>query len=154
MCRLEEIKVEASKADKLMRAVQWPHNKTLYFVLDAIFRVRRFIDFDQTIHFGRQGVGKTLRGKQIKEFLLEEPFIVQTWNPLGAMLFFDANPDFPQPVLIIQPPGFSVERSDGGGDWGKDFDAIGINNKIIIDDWAAENPPIIRSAGSQVVLPN
>ncbi len=147
--------MEASEFDKLMRALRWPHNATPEFVLNAVSKVRRFIDFDQTIYFGRKGgIGKTLRGRPIRGFLSQEPFIVQTWNPSGAMFFFDANRDFPQPLLIITPPGFSVERSDGGCDWGKDFDAIGICNKMIIDDWAEENPPVIRSTGSEIVLPN
>ncbi len=147
--------MEASKFDKLMRSLRWPHNATPEFVLNAVSKVRRFIDFDQTIHFGRKGgIGKTLRGKPIREFLSEEPFIVQTWNPSGAMFFFHDNPDFPQPVLILTPPGFKVLGDDGRVDCGKDLDAIGVCNKVIIDDWAAEDPPAIHSAGSEILLPN
>lgn len=139
--------------ERLAKHVFWPDPCPYDAAgIRQLFRqVRRFIDLDGTIstHAGRF-VRPSLRGKPVAEFLAEEPFIVQTWNPEGAIMFFaERYPDYPKPLLVIVVPGFPFTNGEGMPDIGKDFEALGITGVTIIDDW----PPSDFNAPGCVILP-
>ncbi|MDO8493475.1 MAG: hypothetical protein Q7S19_02955 [bacterium] len=127
--------------DELTRFVVWPDKKLEPSEIRKIFEeVNRFIDFDQTIAMKAGRIARpTLRGKPTAEFLAEESYIVQTWNPDGAVEFFTKRyPEFPKPVLIMMVPMFRFESPQQGHNLGKNFAALSITGKTIIDDFLAE----------------
>jgi hypothetical protein len=139
--------------ERLVKHVFWPDPCPYDAAgIRLLFRhVRRYVDLDGTIatRAGRF-VRPSLRGKTVAEFLAEEPFIVQTWNPEGAIMFFaERYPEYPKPILIIFPPGFPFINAEGREDIGKDFAALGITGATIIDDW----PPSDFNAPGCAILP-
>lgn len=149
--------------DDLLDFVAWPNPATLTGkrVREIIKSVRRFIDFDQTISDDNGWTGRDLLcGKLLHEFLAEEPFIIQTWNPAGARDFFFEKGRFaslPRPRLILDPPNKVIETFTvvvNGEDeerfkFAKDFEALGITGVQIIDDM----PHLVHAPGCVIVLP-
>lgn len=139
---------------RLCRYVIWPDDPA---PTDAEFRkafddVMRFIDFDGTISEPFMQPRGTLCGEPLAEFLGQEPFIVQTWNPGGAIEFFtELHPDYPQPVMVIVVPQFRYTDDDGKRQRGKDFTVFCISGKIIIDDRPKHE---IRAPGCIVLQPD
>ncbi len=121
----------------LPKLVDWPEKKFTPSEVREIFdRTNRFIDFDQTIAWGSGLFPKDkLCGKPTAEFLTEEPYVVQTWNPGGAVEFFtEIYPEYPKPLMIIIMPAFELEVRIDGGSFGKNFAALSLTGKTIIDD--------------------
>ena len=140
--------------EEILELVFWPKGSLTAQELRTILNtVRRFIDFDGTICAAWPSRDDaTLRGKPLKEFLAEAPFIVQTWNSRGAMNFFvNEFPDLPKPVLIMAIPCFFYIDKTGEQDVGKDFKALGIQGATIIDDLKPEE---IHAPGCTVLPPN
>ena len=89
----------------LLQLVLWPEGPRDHdWVRETLDRVRRFIDFDGTIAEGHRRPRDEILGTPLAEFLAEEPFIVQTWNPGGAKIFFEVLfPDLPKPEMVVVP---------------------------------------------------
>jgi hypothetical protein len=122
--------------ESLLQYVWWPKNprKSAGEVRAILDRVQRFVDFDGTIvGDGMVPRGKIL-GRPLAEFLAEQAYVIQTWNPDGARKFFgEMFPEFSQPELILVPE--SLVEGDAMPDFvGKNFAALGVTDKIIIDD--------------------
>lgn len=112
------------------------------------------MDFDETLaDFSGRPI---IPLGSLSTFLAEEPFVVQTWNPEGAITFFrERFTELPQPLLIIDPPSFrgpanTVVVNGEPEEWasvGKDFSALGITGATIFDDWP---PELIRAPGCTI----
>lgn len=141
--------------NELLKHVFWPERE--YFtpseIRDILNETNRFIDFDQTIaSYAGEVARPILRGKPATEFLAEEPYIVQTWNPDGAIKFFTQKFTFyPKPRLIILPPSFRFITKEGDHNIGKNFSAFCIIGKIIIDDMSPEK---IYAPGCVILHPD
>lgn len=113
-------------------------------------RIKRMIDFDGTItEPGQLTVARqTICRRPLVEFLGEEPYVVQTWNPTEAIAFFTRHrPDLPRPLMIISAP---IDLSADGPDVGKDFSGLGIKGVLIVDDLGAS---AIKAPGCWVITP-
>ena len=113
-------------------------------------RIKRLIDFDGTItEPGQTAVARqTICRRPLIEFLGEEPYVVQTWNPTQAIDFFVKHrPDLPRPLMIIVAP---VDLSPDGPESGKDFSGLGLRGALIVDDLGAA---AIKAPGCQIVPP-
>jgi len=134
--------------------VIWPEEKELgdAGVIEAIRSVRRLVDFDGTITLPGKLEGRgRIRGRLLEDFLAEEPYVVQTWNPLAAVLFFtEQRPELAKPLLILITPMLDV--MDGGRlvAVGKDFAPFGISGVDIFDDMLPEH---IRAPGCAILPP-
>lgn len=120
----------------LPRLVSWPRTDFTSAEIRKIFaQANRFIDFDGTIAVGGTRMKPSIRGRPVPEFLAEEPFVIQTWNETGAKEFFTSlYPELPQPLLIMLVPAFESVSSVGGNHIGKNFAALRLTGKTIIDD--------------------
>lgn len=148
---------------QILQSVRWRNGQDDQGVLAAIRATRRFIDFDDTIADELTGHPRErLCTVPLVKFLTEERFIVQTWNARGAMAFFSwyAELPIPMPELILAPPRRTVGKhppADGEVEWlagitAKDFEALGLTGKFIIDDWVKIGG--IHAPGCTIVHPD
>lgn len=143
----------------LLDFVSWPKEGLTIEHVREIFRtVKRFLDFDGTLVDSMSSrVLDHICGRSIFSFLCEEPFVIQTWNPEGAIGFFQTWTTLPPPRLIIEPPGKVFSRhkvlvNEEVEEWAvlaKDFEALGITGVQIIDD----APHLIHAPECEVILP-
>jgi hypothetical protein len=138
----------------LQELVVWPEEvRSLAAdqVVERVSRVRRLIDFDGTIaEKGTMEPRLSLRGRPLAETLAEEPYLVQTFNPVMALRFFELNPLLPPPVMVIVAPTRLDEAAASLPEGGKDFRDLGLCGKEIIDDLDAE---AILAPDCEVVAP-
>lgn len=145
----------------LVTRVKWPRGLTAEEIRGRIAAACRFIDFDETLVVGGR-VRDPFCGKSLASFLGEQPFLIQTWGPEGAVSFFRRRPELPQPLLIVDPPGIRVRLAelwfdpheidpDFCGDawvW-KDLLALGIAQGEVYDD----SPHHVWAPGCTVIPP-
>lgn len=133
--------------------IAWPANESCLWtgIKQALSGLKRFVDFDGTITVPGSMKGRTLlRGRPLAEFLGEEPYAVQTWNPVSAIRFFDLDrPDLPKPRLILMTPMYDILDGDLVLAIGKDFSLLGITGVAIFDDMPSSH---INAPGC-VILP-
>ena len=131
-------------ADEIRRRIQW---------------ASRFIDFDDTIVVGGRP-RDPFCSLPLHVFLKQEPFLVQTWGPKGAVQFFSRRGDLPKPTLIISPPPIRVARGElwfdpmeldpsfSGDGWvWKDLKALGIDQGDVYDD----TPHFVWAPGCRLI---
>lgn len=134
------------------RYVLWPRGRYMNpaRMRETLNRVQRFIDFDQTIMTAakdqtsglyRRELYPHILGIPTREFLAEEPYIIQSWagcdwNWFLWELYVETNHlSFSLPEMVIGPPAFEIEPGlRFEFDTGKDFRPFRITGKIIIDD--------------------
>ncbi|MBI5140105.1 MAG: hypothetical protein HZA94_01500 [Candidatus Vogelbacteria bacterium] len=139
--------------EELPNIVIWPERKfTGEEVHSILNRVSRFVDFDKTVSDDGVTPVPNLRGKSVGDFLAEESYVIQTWGAQNAVKFFvERFPNFPKPLLIIVPPAFMNKDADNKIlGFGKNFSALQLTGKTIIDDEPEER---IYAPGNTVVHP-
>lgn len=133
--------------------VFWPEPKEFGDdgVIEAIRGVRRLIDFDGTITLpGSRKARGSIRGTPLREFLAEEPYVVQTWNPDAAVRFFiEDRPELARPLMILVAPMLDVVVDGDLVAIGKDLSLFGAAGAAIFDDMRPEH---IHAPGC-VILP-
>lgn len=138
--------------NELLRQVAWPERGscTAEHIREMLRSTGRYVDLEGTIAAAPDlRPVATVRGSPLSAFLAEVPYVCQTWNPMGAVAFFERNPDLMRPVLVIAVPVF-VDISSAGPGFGKDFTIFGITNAEIVDDLPAE---CIRAPGCTLLRP-
>ncbi|MFH1098902.1 MAG: hypothetical protein V1723_03210 [Candidatus Uhrbacteria bacterium] len=149
--------------EELRRCVHWPRPIPDTESIRRILRtVRRFIDLDGTLIVEGGRIRPVFDGVPTPEFLAEEPYVIQTWNPDDAVQIVDTSPDLPPPVLIIQPPLVRIccgvivrspEQHRHGGQRhdsekaAKDFEALGVAGVTIYDD----TPEYVHAPGCTII---
>jgi len=133
--------------------VAWPTLEMFVWsgMRQALDGLKRFVDFDGTITKpGTFEARTSISGRPLAEFLGEEPYAVQTWNPVSAIRFFESDrPDLPKPRLILMTPMYDVLDDGILLAIGKDFSAFGITGAAIFDDMPSSH---INAPGC-VILP-
>lgn len=148
--------------EALIKVFRWPFKSFSLDEFAAIIKnTRRFIDFDETIYDNNQKRPfELLCGKPLIDFLREEPFIIQTWNPNAAINFFERSPKLPQPLLVIEPPSVFLTHEPIWSEelnklitWtlAKNFEEFGFKDKIIIDDFVSGRG--IHAPGCTLIAP-
>lgn len=130
----------------LLKKVFWPLGLSVAEARARIAQAMRFIDFDGTLATDA-GVRDPFCGIPLTEFLAQDPYLIQTWGPDGAISLFRRRPDLPKPLLIIVPPPLGcgvkdlwfdplkVEPEFCGDSWvWKDLASLGIAHGDVYDD--------------------
>lgn len=144
--------------EQLMKHLMWSRTAAMTpqrfrTILDS---VRLYVDCDGTLFDGWATLRPSILGVPTIEFLTREPYILQTWRGCDwdefiRKVFGELYPTLPPPEAVICPSAFRFSVESGAWKIGKDFSALGLTNKIIVDDL---RPHEIRAPGCVVIHVN
>lgn len=154
--------------DELLKHIHDPTGLPVGEARRRLAAAKRFVDLDNTLYdHENERLRSTFCGRPLAAFLGESPWVLQSWNPEGAVTFVLLNRHLPPPLLVVEPPGLRVPKSSLGDlysglrfieapdglaeddEWVfKDLFALGATDVEVYDDFG---PGGIHAPGCRVI---